>query len=144
MSNPRVMYAMAEDGSLPKIFTRQNEKTNVLTYSLTIFAAACIIILFFAQEFDKILGFTIFLDCFGMVLSSATIFWFRKKTKHLDDTGIYKMKFYPVMPIIFIAAYLFVVISIFADDPNTGLLGLGILGVFMGIYFVFKRTATKV
>ena len=139
MSNPRVMFAMAEDGSLPKIFTRQNEKTNVLTYSLTIFAAACIIILFFAQEFDKILGFTIFLDCFGMVLSSATIFWFRKKTKHLDDTGIYKMKLFPLLPIIFMAAYLFVGISIFADDPNTGLLGLGILAAFIILYFFAKK-----
>ncbi len=139
MSNPRVMYAMGEDGSLPKVFAKQNEKTNVLTFSLTVFAAVCIIILFFAQEFEKILGFTIFLDCFGMVLSSATIFWFRKKTKHLDDTGIYKMKFFPLMPIIFMAAYLFVGISIFADDPNTGLLGLGILAAFIGIYFIAKK-----
>jgi APA family basic amino acid/polyamine antiporter len=97
------------------------------------------IILFFAQEFEKILGFTIFLDCFGMVLSSATIFWFRKKTKHLDGTGIYKMKLYPLMPLIFIAAYLFVGISVFADDPNTGLLGLGILSAFIGLYFLAKK-----
>jgi APA family basic amino acid/polyamine antiporter len=64
MSNPRVMYAMGEDGSIPKVFAKQNEKTNVLTFSLTVFAAVCMIILFFAQEFEKILGFTIFLDCF--------------------------------------------------------------------------------
>ncbi len=139
MSNPRVMYAMGEDGSLPKVFAKQNVKTNVLTFSLTVFAAVCMIILFFAQEFEKILGFTIFLDCFGMVLSSATIFWFRKKTKHLDGTGIYKMKLYPLMPIIFIAAYLFVGTSIFVDDPATGLLGLGILAVFIGLYFVAKK-----
>lgn len=139
MSNPRVMYAMGADGSLPKVFAKQNEKTNVLTFSLTVFAAVCIVILFFAQEFEKILGFTIFLDCFGMVLSSATIFWFRKQTKHLDNTGIYKMKLYPLMPIVFIAAYLFVGVSIFADDPGTGLLGLAILAAFIGIYFLAKK-----
>jgi APA family basic amino acid/polyamine antiporter len=139
MSNPRVMYAMGEDGSLPKVFAKQNEKTNVLTFSLTVFAAVCMIILFFAQEFEKILGFTIFLDCFGMVLSSATIFWFRKKTKHLDGTGIYKMKLYPLMPLVFIAAYLFVGISIFVDDPGTGLLGLGILALFIALYFFAKK-----
>jgi APA family basic amino acid/polyamine antiporter len=139
MSNPRVMYAMGDDGSLPKIFAKQNEKTNVLTFSLTVFAAICIVILFFAQEFEKILLFTIFLDCFGMVLSSATIFWFRKKTKHLDGTGIYKMKLFPLMPVIFIAAYLFVGTSIAIDDPMAALTGLALLVSFIIIYFIFHR-----
>jgi len=79
MSNPRVMFAMGDDGSLPKIFANQHKKTGVLTLSLTVFAIVCIIILFFSQQFEKILTFSIFLDCFGMILSSATIFWFRKK-----------------------------------------------------------------
>ncbi len=139
MSNPRVMYAMGDDGSLPKIFAKQNEKTNVLTFSLTVFAAICIIILFFAQEFEKILAFTIFLDCFGMVLSSATIFWFRKKTKHLDGTGIYKMKLFPLMPLIFMAAYVFVGTSIAIDDPSAALTGVAVLASFVLIYFVLHR-----
>lgn len=142
MSNPRVMYAMGEDGSLPKIFARQNEKTNVLTFSLTIFAAICIVILFFAQEFEKILSFTIFLDCFGMVLSSATIFWFRKKTKHLDGTGIYKMKLFPLLPLIFMAAYLFVGTSIAIDDPKAAITGVGVLAAFILVYFLFKHNRT--
>jgi basic amino acid/polyamine antiporter, APA family len=139
LSNPRVMYAMGEDGSLPKIFAKQNEKTNVLTFSLTVFAAICIIILFFAQQFEKILSFTIFLDCFGMVLSAATIFWFRKKTKHLDNTGIYKMKLFPVLPVIFMAAYIFVGTSIAIDDPKAALTGVGVLAAFVLIYFLFNR-----
>ena len=139
MSNPRVMYAMGEDGSLPKIFAKQNEKTNVLTFSLTVFAAICIVILFFAQEFEKILSFTIFLDCFGMVLSCATIFWFRKKTKHLDGTGIYKMKLFPLLPIIFMSAYLFVGTSIAIDDPIAALTGVGVLAAFVLIYFLLHR-----
>jgi APA family basic amino acid/polyamine antiporter len=130
---------MGEDGSLPKIFAKQNEKTNVLTFSLTIFAAICIVILFFAQEFEKILSFTIFLDCFGMVLSSATIFWFRKKTKHLDGTGIYKMKLFPLLPLIFMAAYLFVGTSIAIDDPAAALTGVGVLAAFILVYFIFNH-----
>jgi len=94
------------------------------------------------QQFEKILAFSIFLDCFGMVLSSATIFWFRKKTKHLDNTGIYKMKFFPLLPLIFIAAYSFVGISIALDYKNNdyaALTGLGLLAVFTLIYFLFKH-----
>lgn len=143
MSNPRVMYAMGEDGSLPKLFARQNKKNNVLTFSLTVFAAMCMIILFFSQQFEKILTFTIFLDCFGMVLSSATIFWFRKKTKHLDGTGIYKMKLFPLMPLVFMAAYFFVGISIAVADPSAALTGLGVLAVFVIIYFLLHKKKTE-
>lgn len=139
LSNPRVMYAMGEDGSLPKVFSQHNEKNNVLTFSLTVFSAICIVILYFAQEFEKILTFTIFLDSFGMILSCATIFWFRKKTKHLDGTGIYKMKLFPLMPLIFILAYFFVAVSIAVSDPKAALTGVAVLAAFIAIYFLFNK-----
>src|SRR6187397_1006843 len=142
MSNPRVMYAMGEDRSLPAVFAKRNEKTGVLTFSLSVFATVCVIILFFMQQFEKILAFTIFLDCFGMILSSATIFWFRKKTKHLDNTGIYKMRLFPLFPLIFIAAYTFVGISIAMDYKNNdyaALTGLAVLAVFTVLYFLFNK-----
>ena len=144
LSNPRVMYAMGDDGSFPKIFAKHNEKSNVITFSLTIFSALCIIILYFAQEFEKILTFTIFLDSFGMILSAATIFWFRKKTKHLDGTGIYKMKFFPLMPLIFIAAYLFVAGSITLADPKAALTGVAVLTAFMLLYFILNRKKNNI
>lgn len=146
LSNPRVMYAMGKDGSIPRIFANQNEKTQVLTFSLTVFAAMCIIILFFSQEFESILSFTIFLDCFGMILSSATIFWFRKKTRHLDGTGIYKMKLFPLQTILFMAAYTFVAISIAMDYKNNhyaAVTGIAVLVAFIIIYFLFTRNKTN-
>jgi basic amino acid/polyamine antiporter, APA family len=144
MSNPRVMYAMSEDKILPDVFKQRNPKTDVLTVSLSVFAAICIIIIFWAKEFDKILSFTIFLDCFGMILSAATIFILRKKTKHLDDTGIYKMKLFPVMPLIFIAAYVFVAISIALepakkDEVNAAVMGTIVMAVFAALYFLLNK-----
>ena len=146
MSNPRVMYAMSEDKILPAVFKKRNSKTDVLTISLSVFAALCALIVFWAKEFDTILSFTIFLDCFGMVLSAATIFVLRKKTRHLDDTGIYKMKLYPILPIIFIVAYTFVAISIALDykkNDNAALVGLSVMAAFIGLYFLAKALAKK-
>ena len=148
MSNPRVMYAMSEDKILPDIFKQRNPKTDVLTVSLSVFAAICIIIIFWAKEFDKILSFTIFLDCFGMILSAATIFILRKKTKHLDDTGIYKMKLFPLMPLIFIAAYVFVAVSIALEpakkgETNAAVMGTIVMAVFMALYFLLNVLKKK-
>jgi len=139
LSNPRVMYAMSEDGILPAAFKKKDEKKDVLTVSLSVFSAVCIIVLFFAKTFNEILGFTIFLDSIGMATSAATIFILRKRTKHLDNTGIYKMKLYPLMPLIFIAAYMFVGINIFISTPNLALTALAVFAVFLVIYFIAAK-----
>lgn len=146
MSNPRVMQAMSEDGILPKSFAQRTAKRDVLFTSLSVFAAICAIIVFWAKSFDKILSFTIFLDCFGMILSSATIFILRKKTQHLDGTGIYKMKGFPLQPLVFIIAYIFVAISIaldYAKNDYAAAIGLAVLVGSMGLYFVIKKLMPK-
>jgi APA family basic amino acid/polyamine antiporter len=81
-----------------------------------------------------------------MVFSSASIFILRKKTKNLDDSGIYMMKLYPVLPLIFIASYTFVGLSIAFDYKNNNyaaLIGLAVLGAFMIIYFVAKAIGLR-
>ena len=136
LSNPRVMYAMSEDGVLPAFLKKKSDKKEVLVTSLTVFSAICIIVLFFADTFEKILSFSIFLDSFGMCTSAATIFMLRKKTKHLDGTGVYKMKLFPLQPLIFIAAYIFVCISIIFNTPYIALTGACVLIGFMLLYFI--------
>ncbi len=143
LSNPRVMFAMSTDGILPKAFMRRDEKKDVLTVSLTAFAGIGILVLFFAETFDKILGFTIFLDSIGMATSAATIFIIRKRTKHLNGTGIYQMKLYPVLPLIFIAAYVFVGISIWVSTPELAWTGLAVFAAFLIIYFVVTKKLFK-
>lgn len=141
LSNPRVMYAMSQDGILPSAFQKKDEKKDVLTVSLTVFAAICIIVLFFADTFDAILSFTIFLDSIGMAFSAGTIFILRKRTAHLNNTGIYTMKLYPLMPLVFIAAYIFVGTSIAINTPEFAYIGLSVLAVFIGIYFLIRAAS---
>lgn len=146
LSNPRVMAAMSEDKILPTSFRKRNIKTGALTTSLSVFSGLCILIIFWAKQFDAILSFTIFLDCFGMVFSAGSIFIIRKRTSHLNGSGIFMMKLYPLLPLIFIAAYTFVGISIAADYKNNhyaALTGLAVLAAFMVIYFIAKSIANK-
>jgi APA family basic amino acid/polyamine antiporter len=144
LSNPRVMYAMSKDGILPKPFMKRDEKKDVLTISLTVFAAMGIVVLFFAKEFSQILGFTIFLDSIGMATSAATIFILRRRTRHLDGTGIYKMKLYPLLPLVFIAAYIFVGTSIAFNTPDLALIGTAVFAAFLIIYFAVTRNQKKI
>jgi APA family basic amino acid/polyamine antiporter len=137
LSNPRVMYAMSEDKILPRAFQRRN-KRGALTLALSLFAGMAAVIVFWAKEFDTLLSFSIFLDCFGMVLSAGSIFIIRKRTSHLNGTGIYSMKLYPLLPLIFMCAYSFVALSLLVNETKISLIGLGVLAAFILIYFAVK------
>lgn len=145
MSNPRVMYAMGADKVFPTVFTHKNAR-EAMVWPLTIFALLSAFIVFFAKEFDHILSFTIFLDCFGMALSAGSIFYIRKKTAHLNGTGIYSMKLFPLLPLIFIVAYTFVAISIAWDyekNNYAALIGISVLALFIIIYFIFHGSKER-
>ncbi|MFN8291257.1 MAG: APC family permease [Chitinophagaceae bacterium] len=135
LSNPRVMVAMSEDKILPAAFQKRNNK-GALPLALTVFAAVAALTVFWAKEFDTLLSFTIFLDSLGMILSAGSIFIIRKRTTHLDGTGIYSMKWYPLLPLIFIAAYTFVAISLLVTKTNLCFIGLGVLAGFIALYFL--------
>ena len=142
LSNPRVIYAMSEDGVLPSVFQKKSESKGVYVVALTVFAAIAIVVVFFAETFETILSFSIFLDSFGMATSAATLFVLRKRTAHLDGKGIYKMRLYPFMPLLFIAAYVFVCASIAINSPRIALIGTAVLAGSMLLYFLIKRKKT--
>lgn len=135
LSNPRALFAMAQDGVLPKIFAKTQSKNQVLVVSLSVFTLLTVGIIFFAKTFDKILNYTIFLECISMAGSAATLFILRKKTAHLDKKTIYRVPLYPLLPSLFIAAYLFVGFSIYRQDAHAALNGLIIFLTFIAIYF---------
>ena len=138
LSNPRAMFAMGQEKALPSIFAQKSSKTDVMVVSLTTFTALVMITLFFAQTFDKIINYSIILECIGTAGSAATLFILRRTTSHLDKNSIYMMKWYPLLPILFISFYLFVGISIYQDDPSAAMNGLYIFIAFIIIYFISK------
>jgi APA family basic amino acid/polyamine antiporter len=143
LSNPRAMYAMGEEKALPAVFAKKNKKTDVMVVSLTTFTTLVLVTLFFAQTFDKILNYTIILECIGTASSAATLFILRKKTTHINKDSIYTIKWYPLIPILFISFFVFVGISIYQDDPSAAINGLLILAAFIIIYFISRLFKNK-
>jgi len=138
LSNPRSMYAMGEEKALPAVFAQKNKKTGVMVVSLTTFTALVIITLFFAKTFDKILNYTIILECIGTASSAATLFILRKTTAHLNREYIYTIKWYPLVPVLFICFFLFVGVSVYQDDPSSAINGLYIFAAFLALYFLIR------
>ena len=139
LSNPRMYYAMAEDGVLPSIFKRVNSKTQVQEVALTVFALLTVGLLYFLSNFRSIIQYVMLFDTIGLASAAATIFVLRKRTRHLDDTGIYKMKLYPVVPLFFITVYLFVTVNIFITDWRQAISGMGWFVAGLPIYLIMKK-----
>jgi basic amino acid/polyamine antiporter, APA family len=138
LSNPRVMYAMSDEGVLPAVFKKVTIKKNVIMVSLSAFAALCLITLWYGETFDKILDHTIFLDSIGMATSTATIFILRKRRVGEDVKDSYRMKLYPLLPLIFIIAYIFLATSIAINTPKAAWVSALVFAVFFILYFVLR------
>ena len=137
LSNPRVMYAMSEDGMLPKIFQYRHPKTEALVPGLTVYALMTIAVTFFGKGVDNVLSFSIFLDCIGMSTSAATLFILRKRHQgDADVTGSLK-KIIPVLTFLFVCSYAFVATAVVIDNPKAALTGVSLLILFAAVYFVF-------
>lgn len=137
MSNPRVMYAMSDEGILPATFRKKTAKHDVIIWSLTAFSAAMILTLLFSSTVEKIINYTIFLDSIGFATSASTIFIMRRR-KTGEEKDIYRMKFYPLVPAVFIMAYVCVATSIIWNDPSSGLYGAGIFAFCFLLYFLLR------
>jgi APA family basic amino acid/polyamine antiporter len=137
MSNPRVMFAMSEEGILPAIFKKKTRRHDVILYSLTAFSLVIILTLVFSSTIEKIINYAIFLDSIGMSTSAATIFILRKR--RIGEAGdIYKIRLYPLLPLVFILAYVGVATSIVLDDPGSAGYGILIFGAFFVLYFAVR------
>ena len=136
MANPRVYYAMAEDGVLPKIFMKVNPKTQVQEFGMSFFVASILIVLFFVNSFANMLNYVMFFDTIGLSMAAVSIFILRKKTKELDNTGIYTIKWFPFIPIVFIISYWFVTVNIFAANPFAAFICLCVFGAGLMIYYI--------
>lgn len=143
LSNPRMYYAMAEDGVLPAIFKRVNSKTQVQEVALTVFALLTVGLLYFLSNFRSIIQYVMLFDTIGLASAAATIFVLRKQTRDLDGTGIYKMKLYPVVPLFFITVYLFVTVNIFITDWRQAISGMGWFVAGLPIYLIMKKVVRK-
>jgi len=132
MFNPRVFYAMAEEGILPKIFMKTNEKNQVQEFSLMFFTFIIVFFFIILQTYENLLNYVEFNDTIVLAAAAACIFFLRKKQK--DYSG-FRIFFYPWLPVIFILITLYVTASVTISDPKNA--GIGFLVLISGLPFYY-------
>jgi len=139
MFNPRIYYAMAEDGVLPGIFKRLNSRTQVQEFAVTLFCAFILLTLFFMGSFQAILTQVMFFDSISLIAAAAAIFILRyRAVKQGEPDNIFKMKGYPFLPAIFILVYTAVNISVFYANPAASKGGFVLFILGFPLYYFIK------
>jgi APA family basic amino acid/polyamine antiporter len=145
MSNPRVMYAMSKDGVLPKLFSYQHPKTQALVPGLLAFSLVTIAVTFFGKGVDNILGFSIFLDSLGFMTCALALLILRRRHYHdeLVQPSLLK-NIIPALAGFFIFAYGVVATAVVIDNWKAALTGVGLLLLFIIIYFAMIHRKQQV
>ncbi|MEG2935986.1 MAG: amino acid permease, partial [Clostridium sp.] len=134
MAQPRMYYAMAEEGHFFKSYKKLHPKYKVPTTAIIV-QGVISIILVMSRNLDELTTLVVFTSMIFNFLTVLAVPICRKKFPNIERP--YKVWFYPVSVIITALIFLGLVANTFFDDPTSAMLGfiVPIIGVFFYIYF---------
>ena len=133
---PRVLYATARDGRLPKAFGRLHPRHATPAFGL-MFQALVGAVLTLSGTFDQIVATVVSAGAVFYALGGAAIFVYRSR---LPETP-YRCPAYPFTPALYVGSSLLFCVAITVDAPLDAAKGLVILaaGVAVYIWQVLRR-----
>ena len=135
LSGARVTYAMAQDGLFFKRTATLNKKS-VPGFGLWI-QAIWSILLCLTGSYSQLLDYVIFAALIFYVLVIFSVFVLRKK--HPEWERPYKAFGYPVFPILYIAACMFIILVMLIYKPLFSWAGLAIVVSGVPVYYIWRR-----
>ncbi|HEX9728897.1 MAG TPA: amino acid permease [Gemmatimonadales bacterium] len=141
---PRVYQTMAADGLFFRRAAALHPRYKTPSAALA-FQAAWAIVLTLSGTYGQLLDYVVFGDWIFFGLTGLTVLVFR-----IRDAGrgtlagkTYRAPWYPLMPLLFAGAALYVVISSVASNPRNALVGTTILAAGLPAYAFLRRRARR-
>ena len=139
MQIPRSYFAMAQDGALPAIFMKVNEKTQTQEFTLLFFGCTILGSIILLGTFERILNYVMIFDTLNNALVASTIFILRKRGITSGHGTAYKVPFYPVLPAIFVIFLLTITVNVAITQPDSLLIGGPILLAGYPVFLLMRR-----
>ncbi len=135
LTGPRVYYAMAKDRLFFKKVANVHPRFRTPGFSIFIQAIwACLLTL--SGTYEQLFTYVAFAAIVFYIVAVASVFTLRKKFPDLPRP--YKTWGYPVLPGIFIAVLVVLLINTLVNKPAESLAGLGIVALGLPSYFYWK------
>jgi len=139
MQIPRSYYAMAQDGALPAIFMKVNERTQTQEFTLLFFGCTILASIFLLGTFERILSYVMIFDTLNNALVASTVFILRKRGVASNEGKPYRVPFYPVLPAIFVVFLLTITVNVIISQPGSLLFGSLILLAGYPVFLLMRR-----
>lgn len=136
MTSPRIFYAMAEDGLFPRAIAKVDPTTGAPTAAVLLAAVLGVI-------FVLIRTFTELADQFVIgiwpfyALAVAAVFILRRTRPDLPRP--YRTWGYPIVPILFLGASLFLLGNYLVSQPTAFAVDVGVILTGVPVYYGWKR-----
>ncbi len=133
---PRIPYAMARDGLLPKTFAKVSPRTRVPTHA-TWLLGACAVAYALSGTFDAITDLIVFIMLLFNGLAVAGVYVLRRRLPQADRP--YRMWGYPLVPALYLAATGFLMANTLLATPGRALAGLAVVALGLPVYAWYAR-----
>jgi len=141
LTGPRVYYAMAKDGLFFRKMASVHPKYKTPHVSILV-VGSWAILLSLSGTFEQLLRFVIFGHWIFMGLAVAAVIILRKKRPDLPRP--YKTLGYPVTPVLFVLAALFVTVNALIGTFWNSFAGLAIIALGIPAYVYWSRKRARV
>ena len=132
LAGPRVTQVIGEDMPVFQILAKKNR--NGVPYYAILLQLSIVLVLLITSSFEAVLTYLSFTLTLSSFLTVLGVFIYRFRYPEVPRP--YKTWGYPIVPIIFLAISLWILVFIFKDKPGESLAGLGTLALGLPIYFL--------
>ncbi len=135
LAQPRMYYAMAEEGHFFKCFARLHPKYKV-PYAPIIVQGVLSVALVLMRNLDQLTNLVVVVAMIYNALVIIAVPVLRKKYPNIERP--YKVWFYPVSVIITAAIFVGLIVISAIEDPVNGVVGLIVPIIGVGVYYAFE------
>jgi basic amino acid/polyamine antiporter, APA family len=132
----RVPFAMARDGLLPQAFAKISPRARVPTRAILLLGV-CAVGFVFSGTFDVLTDVIVFMLLLFNGMAVASVYVLRRKLPNVVRP--YRVWGYPIVPALFLAATVYLLINTFLATPQRALASLGIVALGLPLYAYYAR-----
>ncbi len=137
--SPRVYQAMAADGVFFPSLARLHPRWRTPGAAILL-QGVWAVGLTLSRRYGQLLDYVVFGDWIFFGATAATLFVYRARHGAPDA---FRTPLWPVMPLLFVAAALYVVISSVASEPRNAAVGAGLLVAGVPVYVFWRRASRR-
>lgn len=139
--SPRVYQAMAADGVFFPSLARLHPRFRTPGRAILV-QGAWAILLMLTGTYGQLLDYVVFGDWIFFGLTAATLFVYRRRTAGEVQSG-FRAPWYPLTPLLFCLAAIYVVISSVASAPKNAAIGASLLLAGIPVFLFWSGRATS-